>query len=177
MADGNGTTRPRTQLGKLALKDLGEPAKVKTMDAADLKATGNKYIMGYLIGRARGVIERTDEKKAEVFEGLSGHFRMIPSDPTWEEKESGVLFIPDAFHNMIADKLKAAWKANPDDKNASVEFAFEVASIPAKNPAGYSWSFTPAREFSEVDPLDNLMKDVAKLPAFKPRALAAPARK
>ena len=139
----------RSIRGKLVLKDLGNPDAIKAM-ASDIK----RLVLGQLIGMASGFVERTDPKTGEQFEGLSGLFRSVPADKSEDELESGVLFIPDAFHNVIASKLREVLKADP---SASVNFAFEVASIRASNPQGRSWDFKPLWDEAE-NPIDRLIK-------------------
>lgn len=158
----------RSWKSKLTLGDLGIPANVKVMSAEDLAKSGGKYVMGYLIGKAGGVVERSNPKDGTVMEGLKGSFVMMPSDPQRDELESGVLFIPDAFHNLVADKLRETLKT---DENGTVEFAFEVCSVPAKNPAGYSWQFQPALPFAGTHVLADTL---AKITAIKQKALEAP---
>lgn len=148
------------QVGKITLTNFGKP------DASKLK--NGAVIAGYLVGKARSFIERTQPKEGTKFEGLTGAFRLIPSDPDGEVLESGVLFIPDAFHNLIADQLRTQQR---DDPKAEIEFAFEVAAMPANNPAGYSWKFNPAFKFAGVNPLDEVQK---KLVAARPKALPKP---
>lgn len=148
----------RSQRTKLALKDLGEPAMVKTLPEKD-KAKG--YFMGTLIGVVTGIVSRKNPKDdTEVFEGLAGTFRAIPSDTKRDEIESGVLFIPDAFHNMIVAPFKVM---QATDKNSVLNFAFEVTSIPAANPIGYSWQFTPLAEPDAENPLDAILNSLGKL--------------
>lgn len=155
------------QRTKLSLRDLGEGAMVKT-----LPADQNKYVLGTLYVMASKIIERKNPKaggdgEPDTFEGLGGQFRMVPSDEKRETLESGVLFIPDSFHNMISSAMK---KAQGDDPNSEMLIAFEVASVRANNPAGYSWQFTPMAERAE-NPMDNF---VAAIAAQKPAQLAAP---
>lgn len=147
----------RAQRTKLALKDLGDPTMVKTLPEGQRVKPG--YFMGTIIGIASGFVNRKNEKTGEAMEGLGGSFRFIPSVEDRDELESGILWIPDAFHNMVADKLRNALKA---DENSKVNFAFEVTSIGAQNPAGYSWQFQP--KFDQVDnPLDELMAAVGEV--------------
>lgn len=170
-------TRQRSQRTKLTLKDLGQPSRVGQMSPAELTASKGRYVMGYLVGKASGFIERSDPKTDEKFEGLAGTFMSIPSDVGTDELESGVLFIPDAFHNLIAAKLREAKK---DDINAEVEFAFEISSIVAKNPAGYSWDFRPAIPFEGKHALDDTLGKIKGLPNYVPKQIsgtAAPAKK
>ena len=165
----------RLQKGKITLGDLGAPALIKTLPPD--KLVGGKYFVGSLMGKASGFVERTAlkaEPGKEVMEGLSGFFRGIPSDLQRDEMESGVLFIPDAFHNLIATKLR---EAQAKDATAEVEFAFDAYSIPAKNPAGYSWELRPAIEMQGVDPLESLAKKMALLKDNRAKQIAAPSKK
>lgn len=185
--------RNRAQRTKLTLADIGQPAIVKgaTPDMiaaknAEFGITGvnNKLILGKFIGIASGFVERTSPDKTEKFPGLKGQFRVIPADPKLEELESGVCFFPDAYHNMIADPLKAAIDGDParnipGDPHANSRFAFQVAAIPAKNPAGYSWEFTPLMQPDRISPLDDLMSGIQQLaaPAANKQIEAKAARK
>jgi hypothetical protein len=163
----------RSWRGKLTLKDIGAPDLVKTLTDQEYTAAGRKYVLGYLSGKASGFIKRTMPKDNQEFEGLAGSFWIMPADPQREELESGLLFIPDAFHNLIGDALR---KAKSTDENASVEFAFEVSSIKANNPAGYSWDFKPAIPFQGTHVLSDTMSKVRKIAADRQKLLAAPGK-
>lgn len=158
----------REILAKLALKDLGNPAYVTTMTDAELSKANGKHYMGMLIGRASTVIKRTDPKTDEEREGLAGTFIMRPSKEGEAEKESGLLWIPDAFHNLVAGKLVEAQKTDPQ---ANIEFAFDVSSIKATNPRGYSWQFIPAVPFEGKHPLDDM---ISRITAQKSKTIEAP---
>ncbi len=162
----------RAQRTKLALKDLGDPTMVKTLPEGQRVKPG--YFMGTIIGIASGFVNRKNEKTGEAMEGLGGTFRFIPSTEDRDELESGILWIPDAFHNMIAEQLRGAQMR---DENAKLNFAFEVKSIGAQNPAGYSWEFTPKFENRADNPLDELMASVGEIKVVAGKrmlALAAP---
>lgn len=144
----------RSQRTKLALKDLGDPAMVKTIPEKD---RGKGYFMGTIVGIATGIVERKNEKTGEIMEGLAGTFRHIPADKARDELESGILWIPDAFHNMVAQALKKSQAADP---NSELKFAFEVKSIAAQNPAGYSWEFLPVGQPNDKNPLDEFLENI-----------------
>lgn len=155
------------QRTKLSLRDLGEGAMIKTLPEDQMK-----YIIGTLYVMASKIIERKNPKaggdgEPDTFEGLGGQFRMVPADPKREPLESGVLFIPDSFHNMISAAMK---NAQGDDPNAEMLIAFEVASVRAKNPQGYTWQFTPMVERAE-NPMDNFVAAIAN---SKQAQIAAP---
>lgn len=141
------------QRAKIVLKDLGDPSLIKLQPE-----TVRVISLGALVGAADGFVQRTNPKDGEVFEGMTGSFRVIPDDPEREVIESGVLFIPDAFHNKVAAQLRAI---GLDEKGrllqgATVEFAFQINVIRANNPQGYSWEFKPLMEFEGENPLDRL---------------------
>lgn len=143
-------------LTKLALKDMGNPKIIATQPE-----TVREIHLGVLMGQANDFVTRTIEKDSSVMEGLAGNFRVVPVDldgtvHDTEAKESGILWIPDAFHNIIAGKLRAAKATDP---GATIDFIFDVVVIRANNPQGYSWQFNPIREFSGKNPLDELFNE------------------
>lgn len=160
----------RSQRTKLVLSDLGEPAIIKTRPESE-----RSYVLGTLIGTATKFVERKSLKQnadgsQDIFEGLGGSFRSIPSDPEKAELESGVLFIPDAFHNVIANVLRPLIK---EDGNGKVDFMFEVSTIRAKNPAGYSWDFRPMISIAAANPLDALIARAGELKLVEGKRMLA----
>jgi hypothetical protein len=145
----------RSQRSKLVLKDLGNPDEIKSQND-----TVKRLVLGTLVGIADGFIERTNPKDGEIMEGLIGQFRSIPAKADAEELESGILFIPDAFHNLIAATLRTEKSKDPA---AKVNFAFEVAAVRANNPQGRSWDFKPLMESETENPLDAFVGSVGKL--------------
>lgn len=142
-----------SQRTKIVTKDLGDPSIIKTMDE-----NTKRHLLGTIVGIVSGFVERANPKDPnDKFEGLSGQFRSIPSDDKRDELESGVCFLPDAFHTMVAAPFKAMLEK---DKNAQLRFAFEIYSIRANNPAGYSWEFKPMIEAAGTNPLDELIGDL-----------------
>jgi hypothetical protein len=173
MADENTSAlvnRARIQKGKLTLSDFGPGALVKTV-TPDKKPNGFFY-MGTIIGRVVDVLARANpkagsENQPDTFEGLKGNFLFQPSNTEMDEMESGVLFIPDAFHNLLSDQLRVEQKK---DASATIEFAMDVFTVEAKNPAGYSWVMKPAFPPEGKHPLENI---AAKVAAAR-KALPAP---
>jgi hypothetical protein len=170
-----------SQRTKLVLKDLGEPAIIKT-----LPDNIRLVMLGTLGGIATGFVERKSPDGLEKYEGLAGQFRSVPSDPERDELESGVLFIPDAFHSMIAKPLRDLLSRDP---NAQLRFMFEINVIRANNPAGYSWEFKPKIDAEGKNPLDELFTELGGVKVVsgkrilaieapsKPQAVAAGAKK
>lgn len=169
MAEKNGSTevgavnKIRAQRGKITLTDI------KGMAGAVSLANG-PVVIGYLSGKAMSFIKRKNLKTDEDMEGISGNFVGMSAFPEAEDIESGILFLPDAFHNIIASELRASQAKEPD---SVLSFALEITMIPAKNPAGYSWQLKPASPpkgthilHEEIALVENLRK--------KQLALAAP---
>ena len=160
------------QRTKIVTKDLGDPSIIKLQPE-----NVRKMMLGTIIGVVTGFCERGNPKDpSEKFEGLVGSFRSIPADPTRDELESGVCFLPDAFHNMISTPFKSM-VAN--DKNAQLRFAFEISAIRATNPQGYSWEFLPKIEAVGGNPLDALLEDLGELKTVEGKrvlAIAGPAK-
>lgn len=152
------------QRTKITLSSLGDPAIIKTMDD-----NVRKHKMGVIMGEATDLIERTNPKDNAVMEGLKGMFRAIPDDEKNEPMESGLLWIPDAFHEQIAQQIRNA-KAN-GEINFKVKFAIEVTVIRANNPQKYSWELLPMIDTEVKSPLDELQ---ALYEAAKQKQLAAP---
>jgi len=172
----NPTQMPiRAQRSKITLTGIGNPSLVKNMTPEELAAGGGKYFVGSIYGAASDLIERASPDGADKFEGLRGSFVAVPSDrERFEEQESGVMFIPDAFHTLIADKLKEVKKTSD---SATVEFAFDCYAIPAKNPAGYSWELVPALPFEGKHPLGSLFEKVSAARDARAKELANGAAK
>ena len=174
MVDVQTTQKIRAQRGKLTLGDLGNPSSIKMMSVEQKAANKGRFFVGTIYGQVTGFIKRKNLKTDEIMEGLRGTFVGVPSNPEMEELESGVLFIPDAFHNIIAGQFREAAKNDP---SVALEFAMEVSSIEAKNPAGYSWEMTPATPFKGMHPLESIMAEAAKIRHEKQLAIAGPAKK
>lgn len=159
-----------SQRTKIVTKDLGDPSVIK-LQPENVK----KLMLGTIVGIVTGFCERGNPKDpSEKFEGLVGNFRSIPVDEKREELESGVCFLPDAFHNMLSVPFK---KMLETDKNATLEFAFEISAIRATNPQGYSWEFRPKSEPVSGNPIDQMLArlgEVKVIEGKKMLAIAAP---
>ena len=150
---------------KIVLKDAGAPAKV-----ADVKDSDN-LLLGTIIGSADGIKIAKGADQMTEFKGLKGTFECIPVDPERNTVRSGVLFLGEAFQADIVGLLEGE---NPPSR---VDFGFEVYSVKAKNPAGYSWALKPLiKAEAATDPLELIKKQIA---AQNPAAaqIAAPTAK
>lgn len=135
---------------KLVLKDMGNPAKVKELDGDKAK-----HILGTILGVATGVRRRANKADpTKMDEGLTGTFEGVPTDAKLDRVQSGVLYLPEGMFQMIAAKLEGENAAD------SVQFAIEVATVKAQNPAGYTWAFTPKIAVMEADPLASMREQL-----------------
>lgn len=155
---------PRQSRTQMAITDLGNAAHVKSISAPDLTKMGGSYPIGVLLGKADGLVTRTDKKDGSSYEGLSGLFLMIPADKTKSELSSTILFIPDTPHDQVAVKIRAM--VSPE-KGAVIEFAFDLSSVPSKAPSGYNWQFKTLIPFDEQYLLDDTIATVGKLQSKK----------
>lgn len=161
---------PYAQRGKITLATLGEPSIIKTMDEKTLS-----FELGVILGEASDVVERSNPKDGSIIEGLKGQFRAIPTDEKRDTVESGILFIPDAFHVRIAEPIREAKAAG--DKQFKIKFAFKVMVIRANNPQKYSWELKPVLEDEGKNPLDALQAEYEKALAAPPKQKAIGSRK
>jgi len=127
--------------------DLGNPKAVTLLPENE-----RRMMMGTVMGYVDKIITRT-MPNGEVYEGFSGYFEAIPSNPELPVVQSGVCYFPSGFHNLIAEPLKDAQKT---DENARIDFVFEVSAVKSNNPQGYSWEYTPKIASKSSDPLAHL---------------------
>jgi hypothetical protein len=146
----------RAQRTKITFGDFGLPAGA-LQNAGE---TARSVVMGTIFGWADNFVQRKSPDGLQEYEGLSGEFRLVPSDTKREELESGVLFMPDAFHNLLANALRELGKSG--DPNSKLQFALEVSAIRAKNPAGYSWEVQPLYDQGK-NRLDEIASSLPKL--------------
>lgn len=144
---------------KLVIKDLGDPKGVHKKDGDNAQ-----IVLGTLFGICTGVGSKTDQRDpTKVFHFLKGDFEGVPSEKDADRTRSGVLYLPDGMHNLIASQFAGD---NAPDK---LQFALEVIVKKAKNPAGYEFGFNPKIKASEADPLEAL-RDQLKIPALEDKS-------
>lgn len=128
-----------------------------------------RLMLGTLVGRATGVVQRKSPEGEQVFEGLGGMF-MAQVDKD-EPIRSGVLFMPDSFVQpliaMLSDEVDKTTGEVVRKGADAVEFAYNVWAIRAKNAVGREWELEaimdPQAE-EPTDPLANLTKRLAPNP-------------
>jgi hypothetical protein len=152
------------QKSKITLSDF-KPKRI-----ASEPDTVNRLFVGTLVGRATGVVRRTDTNKQETYEGLGGLFEanVTGSDAP---VQSGVLFMPDTFINsliaMLSDKTDSKTGEIITPAADAVQVAYKVFVVRDGNPQGYSWqleSIVDPTVEKAPDPLEALRKLVAPTP-------------
>lgn len=145
----------------------------------------NAVVLGYLVGRAIGTVERKNPKdEEEVFTGLKGDFECrlvkvgeikdgkyveaLNEDGTPQYQDvvrSGVLFMPDAFQGpieaMLSDKVDGSTGEVTQPGAPMVDFLYKVEAVAANNPQKRSWQLTAINDPTipaAADPLAEMQK-------------------
>lgn len=151
MADENAEATGNTLVSKITPKLVGKPHRAK--DQADGRAVYMGRIMGLVTGTQKKV-----QPNGDVFIALVGNFEAINGE-TGEIFESGICYLPGGMHEQVVAVM---------EKGATTaEFALDLATVKADNPAGYSWQGKVLLAQAST-PLDAMK---AKLPKT-PRQLA-----
>jgi hypothetical protein len=141
---------------KITIKDIGcDPKKVATAES------GN-----HPLARIYGVVHDVTAKESKTIAGnievaFIGEFEAINLEDG-RVFRSGRLYLPKGISEVM-EKTFAGIKSS--DKNATVEFAFEIASVKASNPIGYSYEAKALRKATQVDALADLRNTMKSLPA------------
>lgn len=129
-----------------------------------------KLLLGTLIGRANGTVERVSPSGDQKYVGLGGRFEAnIVGDN--QPVQSGVLFMPETFQSglveMLSDKIDSKTGEILEHGADAVNIAFRVYVVRDGNAQGYAWELEsivdPTAE-AEVDPLSDLRKLMMSAP-------------
>lgn len=125
---------------KLALCRLfGKAAEVKTMQSKD--PAGNPTVHTFFVG---------------IFEGMNLQDGTV--------LRSGKLFLPKGISEVVENAINTA---QAKDDKASVSFAFEIRSVKATNPIGYSYEAVALKDPAAEDELAEMRKAIAQLPTHE----------
>lgn len=153
-------TQIRVTKGKLVPSDLGNPSLVKVKPEGD----SSPHVVGIVIGRITKVESWTSTNKltgeVQAVPKLLGSFegrRATPIDngngtETFAIR-SGVCYLPSG----IVDQLAEAFKLLSGDDKPFVDFALQLMTVKANNPAGYSWQAIELYRPAATDPLGEVM--------------------
>jgi hypothetical protein len=147
----NRSKRQMNVLPKMSIKTLGcKPHLAKDSD--------KPVALARIMGIANGV-KWVEGQGGELSPAILGAFEGVNLQ-TGEVYQSGKLFLPGGIAELISGQFKT-----DDDKNKSVQFAFDISSVAAKNPIGYSYQAKQLTKPAENDPLALLRKEMPALPA------------
>lgn len=152
----NETVNPsgsESYLAKLSIKTMGcDPRKVATVESGKLP-------LGRIYGKAVDVkfTEGTDGKISCCFIGTFEGINM----ETGEVFRSGKLYMPGGVSEVMQTALTSA---QAKDDKASISFAFEIRSVKAGNPIGYSYEAKAIKPPEVEDELAEIRKLLVGLP-------------
>lgn len=145
-----------TYVSKLTIKAMGAtPAKVVGLP------DGNKWPLARIFGKVSDVKTKESQTIAGSIEvAFIGNFEGINLE-TGEVFRSGRLYLPKGISELMEKTFEQLRK---QDKNADVSFAFEIRSVKASNPIGYSYEAQALQSAQKMDELAHLRNSIKQLP-------------
>jgi hypothetical protein len=145
-----------TVLPKITVKDVGAQPEL-ILGNEDPKAR-HPLMRVYGVARRTKVKSLTNPNTGEVshYEQLNGDFRAINAK-TGERFQSGILYLPEGIHELIADPLKSAAENN---ESAEVTFALDIWSERRNNLSKYGYGATVLGEPTVPDAIAALEKSI-----------------
>lgn len=128
---------------------------------------GNELPIARLYGKLSEVRYQDDKAKGQIYTYFVGNFEAINMQ-SGEVYKSGKLFLPKGISELVEDGVK---KGREKDPNASISFAFQVNSIKAKNPIGYSYKVLQLKPVEPEDELKAIRDLIAKAGTVEQRRL------
>lgn len=104
-------------------------------------------------GIADGVKQVEDPVHGKVFFPLTGRFQATNAQ-TGDVTRSGILYLPSGIHETYEAGVRKL------EEGDSLQFVLELRAVKADNPAGYSYEAVDLMPPSEVDPLDQIGKQL-----------------
>ncbi len=168
---------------------MGHLANIAALAASIPDGDKEIRIIGYVIGKVRGVTYRANPNGDEPSLGLLGMFEATPTEEGRATIRSGVAFLPTAYTKMIADAIRGDQdvpkKAPPKGKAidldgiSELQLAVEIG-IRKNTGAGVGYEFAVTQLTDDVSKEDALAEVRSFLPASiekrsAPVALPAPA--
>ena len=147
-------TEGPTLLTKMSVATMGCPAK-KILGYGDEVRT---LPLARILGVATGIKVKEDKNSGYVHIAIVGEFEGINMH-TGEVFRAAVLYLPAGIHELLEGPLRA-------NKDASIEFALDIAAVRATNAAGYSYAAKPHVEARENDKMAALRNSMPALPAL-----------
>lgn len=120
-----------------------------------------------LYGKLSEVRFQDDKTKGQIYTFFVGNFEAVNMQ-TGEVFKSGKMFLPKGISELVEDGVKKGRAADP---NASISFAFQVNSIKANNPIGYSYKILQLKAVEPEDELKAIREIVTKAGTVEQRRL------
>lgn len=147
-------------VSKLTIKTLGcNPSMVKAL----AKDQGTKLSLCRMYGKATAVAYQEDKDNGKMYTFFKGTFEGINLQDGVVLR-SGKMFLPEGISNVVETAIKSAQENDP---KASVSFAFEIRSVQATNPIGYSYEAVAIQKPEAEDELAAMRKTIAGFTAGK----------
>lgn len=165
MAETQGTTVDSGIIGKITMASIGcKPALVNMLKEGE----GNELALARIYGTLDEVRYQDDKDKGQIYTYFVGSFEAVNMQDG-DVYKSGKLFLPKGISELVEGECKK----NP---NTAIQFAFEVRSIKANNPAKYSYKVLPLVSPEKSDALAQLRERVMKAGVISQRTLTGSQR-
>lgn len=117
-----------------------------------------------ILGKANSLITGVDKAKDMFWTAIGGSFMGINLE-TGEKFRSGKLFLPSGIQETIEASVKSMAEEVGENGVATgtISFAFEIRSVAAKNPAGYSYQAVQLIENKKEDELASIFTGSPRL--------------
>jgi hypothetical protein len=162
-----GQRQPASILPKITVKDVGADPKsiFGVSEDGDMKARSP-------LMRVYGVAQRIKDKKltntvtgeVNTYEALSGEFRAV-NLKSGSRFQSGLLYLPEGIHDLIANPLKSARENN---ETAEVTFAMDIYSRRTTSAAGYGYGAVVLGEPTVPDEIAVIERAIEQTPGGAP---------
>lgn len=174
MADEQVTHVEEAIIGKITMANIKtDPSAVKKMDG-----DGAECPLARIYGTLDDVREQFDKNAGVSYTYFAGSFEAINMQDG-DVYKSGKLFLPKGISELVESTIQQIKKDLPADKktdSVALDFAFEVRSIKAKNPAGYTYKVYPLVSPERSDRLKQLRDKVRKAGTISTRQLSGQQR-
>jgi hypothetical protein len=151
-------------ISKITMATIGcTPGLVKNAKPDELSKEGD-LPLARLFGKLSKVKYEEDKAKGQFYTSFVGTFEAINMQ-TGEVFQSGKMFLPKGISEMVETAVNKA------GENVQIAFAFEVRSIKANNPIGYSYRVLALQSPEAADELRELREKVYKAGAIDVKRL------
>lgn len=144
-------------IAKLTIKGMGcKPDLVKTIEERSLP-------LCRIYGTISSLFYKEDKQNGAIHTAFKGQFEGINLQDG-EVFRSGVMYLPNGIKEVVESVVLSTQK---EDAKAEVKFAFEISSVKATNPIGYSYEARALVKPEREDALAALRQQMLALPAYE----------